>query len=82
MKQILYFYGKFCSPCQTFKPTVELISQQYPVSFMDVDEYPQHVAEYGIMSVPTLVFLKDNRVVEKRSGVINQYQIIQIYNSL
>ena len=56
MKQILYFYGKFCSPCQTFKPTVELISQQYPVSFMDVDDVGCFKL-FSLLYLPFLVLL-------------------------
>ena len=82
MKQILYFSGKFCAPCSSFKPTIDKISQQLNVVYIDVDENNLVVAEYGVRSVPTLIFLKDNRMVEKRSGVMSEQQIMQIYNSL
>ena len=82
MKQILYFSGKFCAPCSSFKPTIDKISQQLNVVYIDVDENNLVVAEYGVRSVPTLVFLRDNRMVEKRSGVMSEQQIMQIYNSL
>jgi thioredoxin-like negative regulator of GroEL len=82
MKQILYFSGKFCAPCSSFKPTIDSISQRVGVNYIDVDDNPSIVAEYGVRSVPTLIFLKDNRMVEKRSGVMSEQQIMQIYNSL
>jgi thioredoxin-like negative regulator of GroEL len=82
MKQILYFSGKFCAPCSSFKPTIDKISQQLNVVYIDVDENNLVVAEYGVRSVPTLIFLRDNRMVEKRSGVMSEQQIMQIYNSL
>lgn len=82
MKQILYFSGKFCAPCSSFKPTIDKISQQLNVVYIDVDENNLVVAEYGVRSVPTLIFLRDNMMVEKRSGVMSEQQIMQIYNSL
>jgi thioredoxin-like negative regulator of GroEL len=82
MKQILYFSGKFCAPCSSFKPTIDKISQQLNVVYIDVDENNLVVAEYGVRSVPTLIFLRDNRMIEKRSGVMSEQQIMQIYNSL
>ena len=53
MKQILYFSGKFCAPCSSFKPTIDKISQQLNVVYIDVDENNLVVAEYGVRSVPT-----------------------------
>jgi thioredoxin 1 len=82
MKQILFFSGTYCHSCQTFKPIMELISQQYPVSFFNVNDDSELADEYEIEFVPTLIFLKDNQVVNKLLGVKTQQQIMQIYNSL
>jgi thioredoxin-like negative regulator of GroEL len=61
---------------------MELISQQYPVSFFNVNDDSELADEYEIEFVPTLIFLKDNQVVNKLLGVKTQQQIMQIYNSL
>jgi thioredoxin 1 len=82
MKQILYFSGKFCGPCRSFTPTMENISRQVVVNFVDVENDPQLVAEYGVQSVPTLVFLKNGQMLDKKVGVMSEQQVLNIYNSL
>lgn len=82
MKQIIYFSGKFCGPCHSFTPTMENISRQAIVNFVDVENDPQLVAEYGVQSVPTLIFLKNGQMLDKKVGVMSEQQVLNIYNSL
>jgi thioredoxin 1 len=78
MKQLIYFYGTFCNPCKSFRPTIDAISQYHPVKFIDVDQDPQTVAEYGIRSVPTVVVLENGRAIDKKSGVLTEGQLRSI----
>jgi thioredoxin-like negative regulator of GroEL len=75
MKQLIYFYGTFCNPCKSFRPTIDSISQYHPVRYVDVDQDPQSVAEYGIRSVPTVVVLENGRAIDKKSGVLTEGQL-------
>ena len=77
--EVLKFSANWCKPCKILASTLKDAAE---VTSIDVEQDIETARKYNIRNVPTLVFLKDNRVVEKRSGVINQYQIIQIYNSL
>jgi thioredoxin-like negative regulator of GroEL len=80
MKQIIYFYGTFCNPCKSFRPTIESISREIPVRFVDVDTEPQLVAEYGIRNVPTIVIVQNGQTVNKASGVLTESQIRNLFN--
>jgi thioredoxin-like negative regulator of GroEL len=80
MKQIIYFYGTFCNPCKSFRPTIESISREIPVRFVDVDAEPQLVAEYGIRNVPTIVIVQNGQTVNKASGVLTESQIRNLFN--
>ena len=79
MKQLIYFYGTFCNPCKSFKPVMERLSQELPVRFVDVDAEPQLVAEYGIRNVPTIVATQDGREISKRSGVLTESQVRELF---
>jgi len=78
MKQLIYFYGTFCSPCKLFRPTIDRVSQSYPVKFVDVDQEPQLVAEYGVRAVPTVVVVENGRAIEKKSGVLTEGQLVSM----
>jgi len=80
MKQIIYFYGTFCNPCKSFRPTIESISREIPVRLVDVDAEPQLVAEYGIRNVPTIVIVQDGQAINKASGVLTESQVRNLFN--
>ena len=82
MKKILYFSATWCGPCKNLKPIMESLSNQMTVQFVDIDSNPQLVAEYGVRSVPTLIFEKDGRPVKKESGVLTESQVKNIWNQL
>ena len=79
MKQILYFSGEWCGPCKSFKPVMERLSQELPIRFVDVDSEPQLVAEYGVRNVPTIVVTQDGREINKRSGVLTESQVRDLF---
>jgi len=80
MKEILYFSATWCGPCKNFKPIMEQVSRELPVRFVDVDSNPQLVAEYGVRSVPTVIFLKDGQTVDKKAGVLTEAQIKNLWS--
>lgn len=80
MKEILYFSAPWCGPCKHFKPIMENVSNTIPVRFINVDETPQLATQYGIRSVPTLVFLKDGQEASKSIGVLTESQVKEKWN--
>ena len=70
---LIDFYATWCGPCKALAPTLESLAEQYGtrVKFckLDVDAEPQLAQRFGILSVPTLVLLKDGRVAQQISGV-------------
>jgi thioredoxin-like negative regulator of GroEL len=79
MKQIIFFSASWCGPCKSFKPVMERLSQELPIRFVDVDAEPQLVAEYGIRNVPTVVVTQDGREISKRSGVLTESQVRELF---
>jgi thioredoxin 1 len=80
MKEILYFSAPWCGPCKHFKPIMENVSNTIPVRFINVDETPQLATQYGIRSVPTLIFLKNNEIIDKSIGVLTESQVKEKWN--
>ena len=82
MKKILYFSATWCGPCKSLRPIMESLSNQMIVQFVDIDSSPDLAAEYGVTSIPTLVFEKDGRPVKRESGVLTESQVKNIWNQL
>lgn len=74
------FWATWCGPCRMQAPILEQLSQEIDESDlkilkMDVDENPSTAREFGIMSIPTLLFKKDGQVVKQVAGVHTKDQI-------
>jgi len=82
MKKILYFNASWCGPCRNLKPIVESLSTQLNIQSINIDENQQLAQEYGIRSIPALVFEKDGRIIDKKMGVLTESQIKETWNNL
>ncbi len=72
---ILDFWASWCGPCRMFTPIIEQFADEHPevsVGKVNIDEQSELVERFGIMSVPTLVVLKNGEVVKKSTGVITK----------
>jgi thioredoxin 1 len=67
------FFANWCGPCKMLSPIVEeLANERDDVEFykVDVDECEQLPAEFGIRSIPTIVIIKDNKVLKANVGFV------------
>ena len=66
------FSATWCGPCKQLAPVVEELAKEYDgrlkVAKIDVEESQQTAMKYGIMSVPTLLFLKQGKVTDQVVG--------------
>lgn len=73
------FWATWCGPCRMLGPTVETIAKEYEgkvtVAKCNVDECDDVPAEYGIRSIPTLLFFKNGEVVDKLVGNVPKAEI-------
>ena len=66
------FWAEWCGPCRAIGPVVEELSKEYDgkvnVGKVNVDQNPQLSINYGITSIPAILFVKDGKVVDKLVG--------------
>ena len=78
---LLDFYADWCGPCRMVGPIVEEIANEHPeyvVGKINVDEEPALAQEFGVMSIPTLVVMKDGKVVRQVAGARPKAQILAL----
>ena len=69
---VVDFYATWCGPCKMLAPILESVEKETEgVAFfrIDVDQAPDLARRFGIMSIPTLVFLKNGEEVARTVGV-------------
>ena len=68
------FWAAWCGPCKMLSPAVEELAEQYGdkvlVGKVNVDEEPELARRFGIMSIPTVVFLKNGKEIGRKVGVL------------
>ena len=76
---LLDFFASWCGPCRMVGPILDEIAQEredIKVCKVDIDEQPELASRYRIMSVPTLMVLKEGRIVEQSVGAKPKHQIL------
>ncbi|MEW6544417.1 MAG: thioredoxin [Nitrospirota bacterium] len=80
------FWAVWCGPCQMVAPVVEELANEYAgkvrVLKLNTDENPEIAGRYQIMSIPTIMFFKDGKPVEKLIGARPKRQFKEVIDSL
>lgn len=80
---LLDFWATWCGPCRMVAPVVHEIGDENPqfvVGKIDVDEQPELAQSFGIVSIPTLVAIKDGKKVGQLVGARSKEDILALMN--
>ena len=78
---LLDFWAPWCAPCRMVVPIIEEIAGERPdikVGKINVDEQPELASKFSIMSIPTLVVMKNGKIVQQVSGVRPKNAILEM----
>ena len=78
---LLDFWAAWCGPCRMLSPIVDEVAEErtdVKVGKVNVDEQPDLAAEFGVMSIPTLVVVKEGRIVQQAMGARPKAQILSM----
>ena len=80
------FYAEWCGPCKMLAPVLESIASSrdnsYKIIKVDVDKHDDLARKYGIMSVPTMLIMKDGNIEKSMVGYLPEEVIVNELNKL
>lgn len=78
---LIDFWASWCMPCRMVSPIIDEIAgerEDVKVCKINVDEQPELAAKFGIMSIPTLVVMKNGEITNKSLGARPKQQILDL----
>lgn len=76
---VVDFYADWCGPCKMMAPVIEELAEQYSgtvkIGKLNVDENPDTARKYRVMSIPTILFLKNGELVDTVVGAVSKSQL-------
>lgn len=78
---LLDFWASWCGPCRMVSPVVDEIASErsdIKVGKINVDEQPELASRFGIMSIPTLVVMKNGKIINQSVGAMPKEDIIKL----
>lgn len=81
-KVVVDFFATWCGPCKMLSPILESIGEErseIKVIKIDVDEHQELAREFGVMSIPTLLYYKDGTLLKKQVGFTSKENILETF---
>lgn len=73
------FWAAWCGPCKRIAPLIDELAKEYAgklkIGKVDVDTNSRIATEYGVMSIPTIIFFKSGKVINQVVGAVSKLDL-------
>jgi thioredoxin 1 len=82
---IIDFFADWCGPCKMIGPIIEQLAKENSdiiIGKLDITSNPESQTKYMVSSIPTILYFKDGKMVERTKGVMSKPALQKIINDL
>ena len=83
---VIDFWAEWCIPCKKIAPIIDELAEQYEgrvkIGKYNVEESSDVATEFGIRSIPTILFFRDGKLVDKNVGSVSKSNLEEKINAL
>lgn len=83
---LIDFRATWCGPCRMQSPVIEELADELEgsavITKLNVDDNPELAAQFSVMSIPTLIFIKDGKIVGRKTGVTPKTTLLSMLDSV
>ena len=73
------FWAAWCGPCKKIAPLIDELAKEYvgkmKIGKVDVDTNSKIATEYGVMSIPTIIFFKNGKIMNQLVGLVSKLDL-------
>lgn len=80
---LIDFYADWCGPCKMLGPVIEKLAEEVThakICKVNVDSENELASKFGVMSIPTIVVIKDGKVYNKAVGLQSREKLLNMLN--
>lgn len=77
---VVDFYAEWCGPCKMLLPVLTKINEENPeynIVKVNIDNFPELADKYEVQTVPTMVFIKNQKIVDRHSGFLPKEALVE-----
>lgn len=79
---VVDFWAAWCGPCRMLAPVIDNLAEQYAgkviVGKVNVDEEQELAIRYGVMSIPTVIFFRNGKEIDRKVGVMPPEAFVKV----
>lgn len=79
------FWAEWCGPCQMLGPVIERLAEEYEgravVGKVNTDEQEELAMRYAVMNIPTVIFFKGGKEIDRKVGVMPPEAFVQVLDA-
>lgn len=83
---VVDFWAPWCGPCRAVAPILDKLAGEYDgrltIAKVNIDDEPMWAGRLGVMAIPTMIFFKDGKEIQRIQGALPERQLKEVFETV